>query len=180
MPKFSGNMLQITIRNCKQLLVRASTFANVFNIATLEFENIGDLVLHSSSLNFPIADWGHVNIRLRNVRVDLIPSHTISGFIQSITIENSALGYFERFAVNGIRSTVQLLQIRDTILNGSEPYAFKKFTADLIEFNNVTMSRAIPSKFFYGIVVRKQFSIRNCNFQLIQPSSFDMQGNSYI
>lgn len=177
MPIYSGNMLQLTIRNCKRIIVRANTFASIYNVAHLELENIEDLVLHSNALSFPIADWGHVNIWMRNVRVDYIPAHTFNGFIQGITIQQSTIGTIERFAANGIRSGVQRLHIADTFIGQSEPYAFKKFTVDSVQLNNVTMGGPIASKFFYGVDVTGAFAITNCNFSTVQPSAFDMTGN---
>lgn len=173
-------MLQIIIRNCKRVIVRTNTFANIYNMAHLSFENIEDLVLHSNSMSFPIADWGHVNIRLQNVRTDFIPEHTFSGFIQSISIMNCNIGALERFAANGIRSTVDLLRIADTTISSCEPHAFKKFTANTIEIQNLTTTGAIPSKFFYGLEVRNRFSISNCSLAIVHASAFDMNGKYII
>lgn len=173
-------MLQMIIRNCKRVIVRANTFANIYNIAHLAFENIDDLVLHSNALSFPIADWGHVNIRLQNVRTDFIPEHTFNGFIQSIFITSCNIGALERFSANGIRSTVDRLRIEDTTITMCEPYAFKKFTVNTIEIYNITTIGAIPSKFFYGLEVRNRFSISNCSLSIVQPSAFDMNGNYKI
>lgn len=174
MPIYSGNMHQLNIRNCKRVIIRENSFANIYNIAHLELENIEDLVLHSNSLAFPIGDWGHVNILMRNIRVDSIPPHTFNGFIQGLTIQNSIIGGFERFAANGIRSTLRRLQIADTVIGRMEPYAFKKFTVDSLEINNVTTHSVIPSKFFYALEVNGLFAITNCNFSVLQPSAFDL------
>lgn len=167
-------MLQLTIRNCKRIIIRENTFANIYNIAHLELENIEDLVLHSNAFSFPISDWGHVNILMRNVRVDFIPAHSFNGFIQGITIQNSIIGTFERFAVNGVRSNVHRFRILDTFIGKTEPYAFKKFTVETLEWNNVTMGGVIASKTFYGVDVTQSFSIANCIFTVVQPSAFDM------
>lgn len=169
-------MLQVTIRNCKRVIIRGSTFSNIYNVAHLELDNIEDLVLHSNSLSFPIADWGHVNIRLRNVRVDFIPAHTFNGFIQSIVIQNSVIGTIERFAANGILSTLHSFEISDTKITDQESYAFKKFTTNSLVLHNVTATNPVASKYFYGIQVNGPFRISNCNFGHVHSSAFDMTG----
>lgn len=169
-------MLRVTIRNCKRVIVRANTFANIYNIAHLDFENIEDLVLHSNSLSFPIHDWGHVNIWIHNVRTDFIPAHTFNGFVQGITFQKSSIGAVERFAANGIRSTLQRLQLLHTSIANMEPYAFKKFTVELLEIDNLTTSTPIPSKFFYGIEVRGPMYIKDSNLAMVHSSAFDMTG----
>lgn len=165
----------MVIRNCKRVTIRANTFANIYNIGHLTLENIEDLVLQANALSFPIADWGHVNIRFQNVRTDFIPAYTFSGFIQSISFHNCNIGAFERFALNGIRSVVDEVQISNTMIHNCEPYSIKKFTINTLDINNMTTTGTIASKFFYGIEVRNSFMIRNCELALVQPSAFDME-----
>lgn len=176
MPLFSGNMQHVTVRNCKRVIIRNNTFSSIYNIGQLDFINIEDLVLQSNSLAFPISDWGHVNIVMRNVRTEYIPEHTFSGYIRSITIDNSMIGEIERFAANGIRSRMQGLYIQDTIVTRIGPSAFKKFTVEEIDINNLTTRGVIPSRFFYGVEVTSQFQIRNSNLTTIHSSAFDMNG----
>lgn len=176
MPVYAGNMLRLIIRNCKRITVRENSLAAIYNIAHLELENIEDMVLHSNAFAFPISDWGHVNIWMRNVQIDVIPAHTFNGFIRSINIQNSRIGSFERFAINGIRSRMDRIEIIDTTIAEAEPYAFKKFTVDSLTLSNVTCTSVIPSKFFYGIEVTGRLAISNSNINLIHSSAFDMTG----
>lgn len=52
LPSFDGNINSITIRNCKELLVKSGTFQKVDYVDQINIENIQNLVLESFSLEF--------------------------------------------------------------------------------------------------------------------------------
>lgn len=49
----AGNIYQVKILNCKSLIIRQNTFADLTTIGHVSFTNIEDLIFETAALNFP-------------------------------------------------------------------------------------------------------------------------------
>lgn len=74
LPIMAGNIFQVKILNCKSLIVRQNTFADLSTIGRLSFTNIEDLIFESTALSFPARRQpsNRVQIQFLNVIIQYI------------------------------------------------------------------------------------------------------------
>lgn len=176
LPNLAGQIFQVQLLNCKRLRIPENSFASLPHISWVRFHNIEELILDERSLAFPRETRNRVHLEFINTVIEEIKSHSISGNIEQIRIDNAKIGIIYPFAVTGLRSALLLFSITESTINRVESQAFKKFVTEELEILNSTFGSDLPTRSFYEIEVTQNLRIRNCEFTKVHSSAFSFLG----
>ncbi|XP_055305292.1 uncharacterized protein LOC129569989 [Sitodiplosis mosellana] len=175
LPLFNGNINNLKVQNCKNVLVTLNTFRDVDHIEHIHFTNIKELTLEAHSLGFkrqlPVPK---IKLIFTNVYFSEIVPYSIGGGIDSITFNNCYIKKLNAYAINSVYETVYLIAFENTGIDVIESQALKKLDIEHFIMRNTTIWSHFPSRAFSALTITHEISISNCTFATISSHAIEL------
>lgn len=144
--------------------------------------NVKDLQLNERSLNWCGAkecipeysgyyvEHPSLDVDINNTTISEIQAHVFSERLRDIRLNKVTVNRLKSYSFTNLKSAKKL-EVIDSVINGIEAQAFKKFSIDHLLISNTKMG-FLPSRTFSEIEVYEDFRILNSNFDTIKPLGF--------
>lgn len=103
-------------------------------------------------------------------------AYSMSGCIDSISINNCNIGKWNAYAINSICETLYSISIENTVINMIESQALKKLNIEHFTVLNCTVLSHLPSRTFSALTITNEISIANCSFTTIASHAIELDG----
>lgn len=180
-PGFDTSIIEIN--NCPKVRFGAHSVYDLRNLRTISLNNIQSLTFEPNSLNWigyrdtDITQEERFDLSIPSLKIIIkdsyitsIHSYTFVGRINEISFENVHVDNVEAFAFANLLQMENLL-LTNVVLKDVKPQAFKKFGTEFVTLDGV-VADYLPSRTFSNVTVYRSFTIRNCKFHTLRPSTF--------
>lgn len=100
----------------------------------------------------------------------------MSGYIDSVSFNNSRIEHFNAYALNSVSDDVYSISFENTEINSIERQALKKLRINHFTMKNTTFRSTLPSQTFSALTITNEISISNCSFTTINSQAIDLAG----
>lgn len=170
---------QIDVSDCERVFFAAGALSHLRELRHISVRGVNRLSLGVESWHWAAIDPGTytpgLKITVSDSRVPEIPSHAISGRIDSILFNSSTIENIRPFAFSKLVGLKSIEFINCTIDN-LETQAFKKFPVDSFVIKG-TRFRTLPSRTVSDLEIRKILRIDDISADGIRSSAFLLSGS---
>lgn len=170
---------QIDVSDCHRVSFAAGALSHLRELRHISVRGAARLSLAAEAWHWAALDPGAytpgLKIEVSGSHVPEIPSHAISGRIDSILFNSTTIENIRPFAFSklvGLKS----IEFNNCTIDNIETQAFKKFPVDSFVIKG-TRFRTLPSRTVSDLEIRKMLRIDDISAESIRSSAFLLSGS---
>ena len=161
---------RISVSNCSSVYLTNSSLIQLEGLRSVDLVNVANLTLERQSFELSPRS-SDVKITIRNSSIDLLPSFTFRGDIETIMFVDVRISQLGSFAFANLFNT-DTIRLEDCHINNIEAHAFKKFEVRYLHVIRGSFGGVVPSRTMNDIEVYQSFMLDGVEMDTVRSSAF--------
>lgn len=161
---------RISVSNCSSVYLINSSLIQLEGLRSVDLVNVANLTLERQSFELSPRSTD-VKITIKNSSIDLLPSFTFWGDIETIMFVDVRINQLSSYAFANLFNT-DTIRLEDCHIANIEAHAFKKFEVRYLHVIRGSFSGVVPSRTMNDIEVHQSFMLDGVKMDTVRSSAF--------